>query len=63
MGQAAHVSMFLNNSEPRDRDMVTANPTMNTQDFIKKWRDTRFGERQAAQAWFLDLLRVVENTP
>ena len=34
---------------------------MNTQDFIQKWRNTTFGEKQAAQMWFLDLLRVVEH--
>ena len=34
-------------------------PTMTAQEFIGKWRGTRFGERQASQAWFLDLLRVV----
>ena len=39
--------------------MITANPTMSPQEFIQKWRGTTFGERQAAQAWFLDLLRVV----
>ena len=33
--------------------------TMSPQEFIQKWRNTTFGERQAAQAWFLDLLRVV----
>ena len=32
---------------------------MNTQEFIQKWRNTTFGEKQAAQMWFLDLLRVV----
>ena len=39
--------------------MVAANPTMLTHEFIQKWRNSRFGERQAAQAWFLDLLQVV----
>ena len=32
---------------------------MTPQEFIRKWRGTTFGERQAAQAWFLDLLKVV----
>ena len=32
---------------------------MTPQEFIQKWRNTTFGERQAAQAWFLDLLKVV----
>ena len=32
---------------------------MTAQEFIQKWRNTTFGERQAAQAWFLDLLKVV----
>ena len=32
---------------------------MTAQEFIRKWRGVGFGERQAAQTWFLDLLRVV----
>ena len=32
---------------------------MTPQEFIQKWRNTTFGEKQAAQTWFLDLLRVV----
>ena len=39
--------------------MVSSTPTMTPQVFIQKWRDTTFGERQAAQMWFLDLLKVV----
>ena len=39
--------------------MQPQTPTMNPQQFIQKWRNTTFGEKQAAQAWFLDLLRVV----
>ena len=34
-------------------------PTMTPQEFIQRWRSTGFGERQAAQTWFNDLLRVV----
>ena len=34
-------------------------PTMTAQEFIQRWRNTSFGERQAAQTWFLDLLKVV----
>ena len=32
---------------------------MTPQEFIQKWRNTTFGEKQAAQTWFLDLLKVV----
>ena len=39
--------------------MTTPNPTLSPQDFIAKWADTRFGERQAAQEWFTDLCRLV----
>ena len=39
--------------------MQPITPTMTPQEFIQKWRNTTFGEKQAAQAWFLDLLRVV----
>ena len=39
--------------------MVSNTLTMTPQEFIQKWRDTTFGERQAAQMWFLDLLKVV----
>ena len=38
---------------------TTPNPTLTPQDFIDKWRKTRFGERQAAQEWFTDLCRLV----
>ena len=34
-------------------------PTMTAQEFIQRWRNVGFGERQAAQTWFNDLLRVV----
>ena len=34
-------------------------PTMTPLQFIAKWRDAGFGERQAAQTWFLDVLRLV----
>ena len=34
-------------------------PTMTPQEFIQRWRNVGFGERQAAQTWFNDLLRVV----
>ena len=34
-------------------------PTMRPDQFIAKWRDTRFGERQAAQAFFNDLCALV----
>ena len=33
--------------------------TMTPHQFITKWTDRGFGERQAAQTWFLDLLRLV----
>ena len=39
--------------------MQPITPTMTPQEFIQKWRNTTFGEKQAAQMWFLDLLRVV----
>ena len=39
--------------------MVSGTLTITPQEFIQKWRDTTFGERQAAQMWFLDLLKVV----
>ena len=32
---------------------------MTPRQFISKWTDRGFGERQAAQTWFLDLLRLV----
>ncbi len=38
---------------------TTPNPTMPPQDFMIKWANTRFGERQAAQEWFTDLCRLV----
>lgn len=41
-------------------DSIVPNaPTMTAQAFIQKWCGTPFGERQAAQGWFLDLLKVV----
>jgi len=40
--------------------MTTPNPgAMTPQQFIDKWRNTRFGEKQAAQTWFNDLLQLV----
>ena len=40
--------------------MTTPNPTLTPHDFIDKWRDQKdFGERQASQLWFLDVLRLV----
>ena len=39
--------------------MQPITPTMTPQELIQKWRNTTFGEKQAAQMWFLDLLRVV----
>ena len=39
-------------------------PTMRPDQFVAKWRDTRFGERQAAQAFFNDLCALVgHSTP
>ena len=32
---------------------------MTPQQFIDKWRNTRFGEKQASQLWFNDLLQLV----
>lgn len=32
---------------------------MTPHQFITKWTARGFGERQAAQTWFLDLLRLV----
>ena len=43
---------MVNRIEPTD-------PTMMAQEFIRRWRGTAFGEKQAAQTWFNDLLRVV----
>ena len=34
-------------------------PTMTPQEFIQRWRRTRFGESQGAHLWFADLLQVV----
>ena len=40
--------------------MTTPNPTMTPQQFINRWRDKKdFGERQASQPWFLDVLKLV----
>ena len=39
--------------------MTTPNPYMTPVQFIDKWGDTRFGEKQAAQEWFIDLCRLV----
>ena len=39
--------------------IVPGTPTMTAQEFIQRWRNVGFGERQAAQTWFNDLLRVV----
>ena len=40
--------------------MTTPNPgAMTPQQFIDKWRNTRFGEKQASQLWFNDLLQLV----
>ena len=41
-------------------DSTTARPpTMTAQQFIDKWRGAPFGEKQAAQIWFTDLLQLV----
>ena len=43
-----------------DSTMISpTTPTMSPQQFIDKWIGTEFGERQAAQLWFRDLLRLV----
>ena len=40
--------------------MTTPNPTMTPHQFINKWRDVKdFGERQASQPWFMDVLKLV----
>ena len=40
--------------------MTTPNTgAMTPQQFIDKWRNTRFGEKQASQLWFNDLLQLV----
>ena len=39
--------------------MTTPNPTLTPHEFINKWRDKDFGERQASQPWFMDVLRLV----
>ena len=40
--------------------MTTPNTgAMTPQQFIDKWRNTRFGEKQASQLWFADLLQLV----
>ena len=51
----------MNAINPTDGiDSTTARPpTMTAQQFIDKWRNTRFGEKQAAQIWFTDLLQLV----
>ena len=38
---------------------TTTTPTMTPLQFIAKWQDAGFGERQAAHTWFLDVLRLV----
>ena len=38
---------------------ITPTPTMTPLQFIAKWQDAGFGERQAAHTWFLDVLRLV----
>ena len=51
----------MNDINPTDGiDSATARPpTMTAQQFIDKWSNTRFGEKQAAQIWFTDLLQLV----
>ena len=51
----------MNAINPTDGiDSATARtPSMTAQQFIDKWRNTRFGEKQAAQIWFTDLLQLV----
>ena len=39
--------------------MTPIAPTMTAHQFMDKWRDAGFGESQAAQTWFLDVLRLV----
>ena len=39
--------------------MTTPTPTMTPHQFIAKWGNTRFGERQSSQEWFTDLCRLV----
>ena len=43
---------MVNRTEPVE-------PTMTPQEFIQRWRRTRFGESQGAHMWFADLLQVV----
>ena len=38
-------------------------PTLTPMQFIAKWHDTRFGERQASQAFFNDLCALVGHPP
>ena len=51
----------MNAINPTDGiDSTTARPpSMTPQQFIDKWSNTRFGEKQAAQIWFTDLLQLV----
>ena len=51
----------MNAINPTDGiDSTTARPpSMTAQQFIDKWSNTRFGEKQAAQIWFTDLLQLV----
>ena len=51
----------MNAINPTDGiDSATARPpSMTAQQFIDKWSNTRFGEKQAAQIWFTDLLQLV----
>ncbi len=39
--------------------MTPIAPTMTAHQFMDKWRGAGFGESQAAQTWFLDVLRLV----
>ena len=39
--------------------IASSAPTMTLQEFIRRWRGKTPGEKQAAQTWFLDLLKVV----
>ena len=51
-GEGSEGNGMVNRTEPVE-------PTMTPQEFIQRWRNVGFGERQAAQTWFNDLLRVV----
>jgi hypothetical protein len=39
--------------------LLTTVPTITAQQFVDKWRNVQFGEKQASQEMFLDLCNLV----